>query len=107
MALILLGLGVYLTIWYDPSIGPYPDTPGQWRTAPDWVRRLVRRGQGPVLIAAVAVQVAAAVTAAFGILRQLGMLEYPLSGYGAWLVVLSWGGALGVWGLLAIRARGR
>ena len=103
--LILLGLGVYLGLWFDSSVVPFPEGPGEWRSAPVWLRRAVRRGPGPVLIAAVAVQAAGAVTFVVGVIRQLGFLEFPVSGIAAWAIVLSWCAALATWGLLAIRAR--
>lgn len=103
--LILLGLGVYLGLWFDSSVVPYPRGPGEWRSAPVWLRRAVRRGPGPVLIAAVAVQAAGTVTLVVGVIRQLGFLEFPFSGLGAWAIVVSWCAALATWGLLAIRAR--
>jgi hypothetical protein len=103
--LTLFGLLTYALIWSDPSAVPYPGGPGEWHSAPAWCRRLLRRGNGPVLIAAVSVQAAAATTAIFGMLRWIGILEYPLSAVGAWIVVISWCASLAVWGLVALRAR--
>lgn len=103
--LILLGLGVYLGLWFDSSVVPYSQGPGEWGSAPAWLRKAVRRGPGPVLIAAVAVQAAGAVTFVVGVIRQLEFLEFPVSELGAWTIVLSWCAALATWGLLAIRAR--
>ena len=103
--LTLAGLLTYALFWFDSSAVPYPGGPGEWRSAPAWCRRLLRYGNGPVLIAAVSVQAAAAITAIFGILRWIGVLENPLSAVGAWIVAISWCISLGVWGLITLRAR--
>src|SRR6266550_137296 len=100
---ILAGIGVYVVLWLDPDIAPYPSGPGEWRSAPDWFRRFVRRANGPVVVSAVAVQGAAAVLFVFGVLGWLGLLAPPFSDYGFLLVTIAWCAALVVWGLLAIR----
>jgi hypothetical protein len=102
---IFVGVGVYLMLWLDPDIAPYPSGPGEWRSAPVWFRRLVRRVNGPVVISAVAVQGAAALLLVFGLLGWLGLLAAAYSGYAFLLVTIAWCAALVVWGLLAIRAR--
>ena len=102
--LIIIGLGVYVLLWFDPEIAPYPKT-GAWRSVPNWLRRLTRRGAGPVVIAAASVQAAAVVTLGVGIARTAGFMDGSQSDAGRWALALSWSGSLLTWAILALQAR--
>jgi hypothetical protein len=105
VALIVGGLVVFILLWNNPQIVPNSNGPGEWRGAPRWLRPLVRRTRGPVLLEAVAGQAAATITFVYGVLRQGDLLPYPLSAYGAWFVALAWGMPLVVAATVALRAR--
>ena len=103
--LLLVGLGTYVLLWRDPSAAPYPSGAGLWRSAPAWLRHLVRRGDGPLVISALAVQAAALVTLIVGVIAWSGGSARDLGGTGLVVVTIAWVVALVVWGLLALRAR--
>lgn len=103
--LIISGLGIYLLLWSDHDVVPNPDGAGEWRSVPRWIKRIVVRGDGPVLIGAVFGQLAAAVMLVVGLLRVTEILVYPLSAVGAYAIAGSWVLALGSFGLVEIRAR--
>lgn len=105
LSLIIPGLGIYLLLWSDHSGVPNPNGAGEWRSVPRWIRRIVVRGDGPVLIGAVFVQLAAAVMLVVGLLSLTELLVYPLSAVGYYAIVGSWVLALASWGLVEIRAR--
>lgn len=102
---IVFGLGTYTLLWFDHEVVPNPDGAGEWRSVPRWIKRIVVRGDRPVLIGAVFVQLAAAVTLVVGPLRLTGVLTYPLSAVGYYAIVGSWVLALASWGMVEIRAR--
>jgi hypothetical protein len=104
-ALILGAVGVYLALWHNSDVVPNPGGLGEWQGVPNRLRPIVRRGSGPVLIGAVAVQVAAVVTLVFGALRQAEIIGPDLVTLGGWIVALSWCGVLVAWLGVAARAR--
>jgi len=103
--LIISGLLIYAVLWSDHEVAPNPDGAGEWRSVPRWIKRIVVRGNGPVLIGAVFGQLAAAVMLAVGLLRLADVLTYPLSAVGYYAIGGSWVLALASFGLVEIRAR--
>jgi hypothetical protein len=61
--ILIFGIGVYLMMWsnHENRGVPNPRGHGVWRSAPSSLRHLLRRGDGPVLIGAVAVEAMAAI----------------------------------------------
>jgi hypothetical protein len=61
--ILIFGIGVYLMMWWNHENRgvPNPHGHGVWRSAPSSLRHLLRRGDGPVLIGAVALQAMAAI----------------------------------------------
>lgn len=102
---IVFGLLLHAILWTDHEVVPNPDGAGEWRSVRRWIRRIVVRGDGPVLIGAVFGQLAAAVTLVVGPLRLTDILTYPLSAVGYYAIVGSWVLALASWGMVEIRAR--
>jgi len=103
--IIISALLIYTVLWSDHDVVPNPDGAGEWRSVPRWVRRIVVRGDGPVLIGAVFGQLAAAVMLVVGLLSLTEILVYPLSAVGYYAIVGSWVLALASWGMVEIRAR--
>jgi hypothetical protein len=102
---VISGLGIYHLLWSDHLGVPNPDGAGEWRSVPLGVKRVVVRGNGPVLIGAVFVQLAAGVMLVVGLLSLTKLLVYPLSAVGYYAIVGSWVLALASWGIVEIRAR--
>lgn len=50
--LVILGILLYFVAWFAHDKGgvPKPGEGPRWRTPPAWLRRLLRRGQGPILL---------------------------------------------------------
>jgi len=76
LALAIFGIGVYFMMWWNHENRgvPNPRGVGSWRSAPLLLRRVLRRGEGPILKGAVAIEAMAAgmVTAAvLGITRTI------------------------------------
>ena len=49
---IILGAGIYATVWIGHDAGGVPTkgAGGEWTGAPGWIRPMVRLGRGPVLV---------------------------------------------------------
>lgn len=107
MALVLIvsGLGLYLLLWSDHQGVPNPDGAGEWRSVPRWIRRIVVRGDRPVLLPALAGQLAGGVMFIVGLLSLTELLVYPFSAVGYYAIAGSWFLALGSFGLVELRAR--
>lgn len=58
--LVILGVLLYFIAWFAHDKGgvPRPRLGPGWRESPTWVRRLLRRGSGPILPLSVAVELA-------------------------------------------------
>jgi hypothetical protein len=86
IALLLLGLGLYLLLWFNPESGvPNPRDVGEWRSVPTGLRPLFRRGSGPVLIAALLWQVSGLFMIAIAVLWLTGLLSEPVGAVVAYL----------------------
>ena len=73
--------------------------------APGWLRRIVRRGEGPVVISALAVQTAGFATLMIGVSGWTGLGADALHTNGMLIITIAWLAALVTSGLIAIRAR--
>lgn len=102
-ALLALGLGTYFVVWIDDSWVPNPGRMAEWRSCPTWLRKMLKREQGPVLIGGVLGQIAGGITLVVGIAFALFEPEDQTRSIGVWLVGLAYVATLLGW--LAIWAR--
>jgi hypothetical protein len=63
LPIAIFGIGVYFMMWWNHENRgvPNPRGTGTWRSAPRFLRRVLRRGEGPILVGAVAIEAMAAV----------------------------------------------
>lgn len=87
--LVLFGLILVLAAYFAHDRGYKSTHFGQWRSAPGWFRRLVRFGDGPVLIWSVGLLTWALLVTAAGVMITVGAIPTELAARVGLDVILS------------------
>ncbi len=75
--LVLLGAALVWLGWSADLNVPNRNGAGEWRSAPRPVRRLLRRGDGPPLFAAIAMEAVGIIWISIGVLGLAGVRSSP------------------------------
>ena len=106
LAFLILGIGVYWSGWDGHDHFHNPNGAGEWRSVPRPLRRLLRRGNGPVVIHAVFWEIFGLLVVAGGLVDVAG-----LAGVEPWptIVATSLWVSIGLmcvsWAAAVVRAR--
>ena len=77
LPVLIFGLGAYLTIWSGLVNRGVPNPPGigEWTSAPRFLRPILRRSEGPILVGSVAVEGMSAILVAAALLHFGGFID--------------------------------